>query len=125
MHSSSFDTENGAVYAGEACGIVVKDGKNVFYHAGDTALFSDLELIKNRHQPNFAFLPIGDRFTMGPKDAACAAKIIEADYLIPIHYKTFGMLTGTLDEFRTACEKEKVQAKVLGLAAGESFQINN
>ena len=91
-HSSSYDTAEGAVYAGEACGVVLDDGANPIYHAGDTCLFSDMSLIREVHQPKIALLPIGDRFTMGPLEAAKAAELIGAEVAIPIHYKTFDLL---------------------------------
>ncbi|MCB0337745.1 MAG: metal-dependent hydrolase, partial [Bdellovibrionales bacterium] len=69
MHSSSYETASGPQYAGEACGVVLGDGIRNLYHAGDTALFSDMSLIKDQYQPEIALLPIGDRFTMGPVEA--------------------------------------------------------
>ena len=74
IHSSSFD-ENGIVYLGEPAGFVVKlENGQTIYFAGDTALFSDMKLIGELYKPDIAFLPIGDRFTMGPDTAAMAAK---------------------------------------------------
>lgn len=122
FHSSSYDTaERGTVYAGEACGVVLKDGKNSIYHAGDTALFSDMALIREIHQPTLALLPIGDRFTMGPKDAARAASLIGAPVVIPIHHSTFPLLSGTPDAFREACLG--LQCAVHTLAPGESYTL--
>jgi L-ascorbate metabolism protein UlaG (beta-lactamase superfamily) len=103
LHSNSFDTKSGPVYAGEACGVVVKDGHSSIYHAGDTALFSDMKLIGEVHKPTVACLPIGDCFTMGPKDAARAAELIGAPTVVPIHYATFPLLTGTAAAFEAAC----------------------
>ena len=64
------------------------EGKTI-YHAGDTGLFSDMKLIGERHPIDLAFLPIGDNFTMGPEDAAYAAKLLGAKTIVPIHYNTF------------------------------------
>jgi L-ascorbate metabolism protein UlaG (beta-lactamase superfamily) len=120
-HSSSFDGKNGTVYAGEACGVVVsKDAKRV-YHAGDTSLFSDMTLIGERYRPTVAFLPIGDRFTMGPKEAAQAAAFVKAGTTIPIHYKTFGLLTGTYEEFSAACDAHGVVHAELEIGVKKSF----
>lgn len=104
FHSSSYDTQHGPVYAGEACGIVLQDGSQTIYHAGDTALFADMALIGSTYKPSIALLPIGDRFTMGPKEAAQAAGIVGAEVNIPMHFKTFDVLTGTAEEFGAACK---------------------
>jgi L-ascorbate metabolism protein UlaG (beta-lactamase superfamily) len=107
------------VYAGEACGVVLKDGTHSIYHAGDTALFSDMRLIREVHAPTVALLPIGDRFTMGPKDAARAAAIIGAPTIIPIHHSTFPLLSGTPEEFIKACGDLPVVVRTL--APGEAL----
>lgn len=104
-HSSSYDSpKKGTLYAGEACGVIVSDERgNCVYHAGDTSLFSDMKLIGELYRPTLALLPIGDRFTMGPKEAARAAKLVGATVTAPIHYKTFDLLTGTYEEFAAEC----------------------
>jgi len=120
-HSSSYDTKSGTVYAGEACGVILSsDGRSIF-HAGDTSLFSDLQLIGEQFKPEVALLPIGDRFTMGPVEAAQAAAWTQCKLAIPIHYKTFDLLTGTYDEFAEACEKRAIRSKEL--APGESISF--
>lgn len=90
FHGSSFETEDQQIiYGGMPAGILfMNEGKTV-YHAGDTALFSDMKLIGERHPIDVAFLPIGDNFTMGPEDAAYAAKLLNAKTVVPIHYNTF------------------------------------
>jgi L-ascorbate metabolism protein UlaG (beta-lactamase superfamily) len=103
FHSSSYDTLNGPVYAGEACGLVVSNGTSAVYHAGDTLLFEDMKRIGQEYSLTAAFLPIGDRFTMGPREAAQAAQLLSARVAIPIHYNTFPLLTGTYEEFSAAC----------------------
>lgn len=95
VHSSSFD-ENGIVYLGEAGGFVVKlENGQTIYYAGDTALFSDMKLIGELYSPDIAFLPIGDRFTMGPDTAAIAARWLGVKQVVPMHWGTFPLLTGT------------------------------
>ncbi|MCB0338570.1 MAG: metal-dependent hydrolase [Bdellovibrionales bacterium] len=121
-HSSSFETERGAVYAGEPCGVILRDEKRAIYHAGDTSLFSDMSLIKEFYAPQVALLPIGDRFTMGPKEAAKAAKLVGCTTAIPIHYDTFDLLTGTAKEFQTACGQFQISTTIL--APGESLELN-
>jgi L-ascorbate metabolism protein UlaG (beta-lactamase superfamily) len=113
FHSSSYDTKNGTLYAGEACGVVLaSQGKSV-YHAGDTELFSDMSLIGKRFKPSVALLPIGDRFTMGPEDAAEAARLVGCATALPIHYKTFDLLTGTYETFSSACKSRGVNCREL------------
>ena len=119
FHSSSYDTPNGTVYAGEACGVILRGKGSTIYHAGDTSLFSDLSLIGDTFKPDVALLPIGDRFTMGPVEAAQAAAWVKCKIAVPIHYKTFELLTGTYEEFETACKKQGVAAKEI--APGESM----
>ena len=121
FHSSSYDTKNGTVYAGEACGVVVSGADKCVYHAGDTELFSDMALIGARFRPTVCCLPIGDRFTMGPDDAAEAARLIGARISIPIHHKTFDLLTGTYEEFSRACSTRGVTCREL--EPGQSFDF--
>jgi L-ascorbate metabolism protein UlaG (beta-lactamase superfamily) len=112
-HSSSYDTKNGTLYAGEACGVILTTNGVSLYHAGDTSLFSDMKLIGEQFKPDIALLPIGDRFTMNPSEAAQAASWTKCKLAIPIHYNTFNLLTGTYDEFAAACEKLGVESKEL------------
>ena len=90
FHGSGYMTQDGQViYCGMPGGILfMAEGKTV-YHAGDTGLFSDMKLIGERHPIDLAFLPIGDNYTMGPEDAAYAAKLLNAKVVVPIHYNTF------------------------------------
>ncbi len=93
-HSSSFD-ENGIVYLGEPAGFVVRlENGQTIYYAGDTSLFGDMKLIGEIYKPDIAFLPIGDRFTMGPDTAAIAAKWLGVKQVVPMHWGTFPLLTG-------------------------------
>lgn len=121
FHSSSYDTANGPVYAGEPCGVILQDGSFTIYHAGDTCLFKDMKLIGKRYEPDLALLPIGDRFTMGPEEAAKAAKYVRAKAAIPIHFGTFPLLTGTAEEFKEACLPLGIDT--ITLQPGESYTI--
>jgi L-ascorbate metabolism protein UlaG (beta-lactamase superfamily) len=85
FHSSSYKGR----YMGMPCGLIIEFDSAVFYHAGDTALFSDMELIGDIYKPDIAMLPIGDRFTMGPEMASAAAELIGAPTAIPMHYNTW------------------------------------
>jgi L-ascorbate metabolism protein UlaG (beta-lactamase superfamily) len=98
-HSSSYDGTKGTVYAGEACGVVLRSGGWSLYHAGDTALFAEMDIMGQDSPPDVALLPIGDRFTMGPREAAKAASLLRCKLAIPIHYKTFPLLSGTYEAF--------------------------
>ena len=83
-------------YVGEPSGIVVtlEDGK-VVYFAGDTCVFGDMQLIGRIYEPDLAVLPIGDHYTMGPREAAVAIELLGVKRVVPCHWGTFGLLTGT------------------------------
>jgi L-ascorbate metabolism protein UlaG (beta-lactamase superfamily) len=120
LHSSSFD-DNGIVYLGEPAGFVVRlENGQSFYFAGDTALFSDMKLIGELYKPEIAFLPIGDRFTMGPDTAAMAAKWLGVKQVVPMHYGTFPLLTGTPAKLKEHLAGANIQ--VLELKPGETAQ---
>jgi len=122
FHSSSYDTSAGkTLYAGEACGVVVKAQNTTIYHAGDTCLFSDMQLIRQEYNPQIAMLPIGDCFTMGPTEAATAAQFTGCKLAIPLHFNTFEALTGTAKEFGDACGALGIETKEL--KPGESLKI--
>ena len=90
------------LYLGEPAGFVV-ELENGFrlYHAGDTAVFGDMRLIDELYRPDFALLPIGGHFTMGPRDAALAVELLGVRHVMPIHYGTFPLLAGTPDQLRS------------------------
>ncbi|MGH9382645.1 MAG: metal-dependent hydrolase, partial [Thermoanaerobaculia bacterium] len=94
IHSSGISGESGIVPGGEAAGYVVRlDSGFTFYHSGDTALFSDMQLIGELYRPQLAFLPIGDHFTMDPRQAAWAARFLQVQRVVPLHWGTFPLLT--------------------------------
>lgn len=110
-HSSSFESPTrGVLYAGEACGTVLQLGGRRVFHAGDTALFGDLELIRQTYQPEVAFLPIGDVYTMGPLEAAEAARMLGVRQAVPIHFKTFESLVQDASPFLEACRHHGIEA---------------
>ena len=102
------------VYLGVPTGFVVKmeDGRS-FYFAGDTALFGDMRLIGEVHKPAIAFLPIGDHYTMGPDAAARAAALLGVRQVVPMHFGTFPILTGTPDRLKRLLEPVSVDLLVL------------
>jgi len=100
-HSSSAYENDTFVYLGEPCGIVLRpdDGPTIYF-AGDTNVFGDMALIRRVYAPDVAVLPIGDHFTMGPVEAAVAAELVGAPRVVPSHYGTFPLLTGTPEALR-------------------------
>ncbi len=100
FHSTGLQTDdNQVIYTGMPAGILLNIEGKTIYHAGDTALFSDMKLIGERHPIDLAFLPIGDNFTMGPEDAAYAAKLLNAKTVVPIHYNTFPVIKQDPERF--------------------------
>lgn len=96
-HSSSYESS----YTGESCGFVVETpAAPTLYFAGDTNVFGDMALIRRIYAPDVAILPIGDHFTMGPREAAVAAELVGAKRVIPSHYGTFPLLSGTPESLR-------------------------
>ncbi len=109
-------------YGGVASGFIVSMPEGfTFYHAGDTALFSDLQLIGELYRPELAFLPIGDLFTMDPEQAARASRFLGVRKVIPIHWGTFPALTGTPAQLAQALDRLGVTCEVIELAPGESY----
>ncbi len=100
-HSSSNWQDGVLVYTGEPTGVVVRqDGAPTIYFAGDTNVFGDMALIRRLYAPDVAVLPIGDHYTMGPEEAAVAAELVGAARVVPCHYGTFGLLTGSPEALR-------------------------
>jgi L-ascorbate metabolism protein UlaG (beta-lactamase superfamily) len=121
FHSNSIDDQGQRIYAGEAGGYVVRlPGSVSVYHAGDTAVFGDMQLIGEIYKPDLACLPIGDVFTMGPREAAVAIRLLGVKHVIPMHYATFPMLTGTPEELRSGA-KDVVGLQVHALKPGETI----
>lgn len=96
-HSSSYEGR----YMGICCGLLVhyQEEDTTIYHAGDTALFSDMKLIGQLGRPKLALLPVGGRFTMTPALGKIAAEYVGADVAVPIHYGTFPILAQDLGDF--------------------------
>lgn len=121
VHSCGITDGDQIVYGGEAAGYVIEleDGFSL-YHAGDTALFSDMALIGKLLQPDVALLPIGDHYTMGPRSAAEAIRLLGVNKVIPMHFGTFPVLTGTPEQLRR--EASDVEGlEVLELEPGASL----
>ena len=120
-HSSGYFDNGQMVYMGEPAGYVVRleDGLSIYF-AGDTCLFGDMRLIGELYAPTIAFLPIGDRFTMGPAEAARAGELLGVQQIVPMHWGTFPLLTGTPDALKALVEPRGIQ--VLDLKPGETSE---
>ena len=107
FHSSSIAGEDGGIiYAGEPLGYILEfESGFKLYHAGDTAIFGDMQLIGELYSPDLALLPIGNQLTMGPFEAAHAARLLGVEHVVPIHYGTFPFLPGTPEEFQNQLSK--------------------
>ena len=96
VHSCGIKDGDQIVYGGEACGYVIEFSNGVkIYHAGDTNVFSDMAIVRELYAPEIVMLPIGDHFTMGPREAAYACNLLKPKTVIPMHFATFPVLTGT------------------------------
>jgi L-ascorbate metabolism protein UlaG (beta-lactamase superfamily) len=118
---SPFSAEHG-IAIGPAAGLVIKLGETTVYHAGDTALFSDMKLIAQRSEIDVAMLPIGGHYTMDRHDAVIAAEFVGADTVFPMHYDTFPVIEADPEAFKRDVES-KTSSKVVVLAPGESHSV--
>ncbi len=125
LHSSSISDGNEVIYGGEAAGFLVRleDGVRI-YHAGDTALFGDMAMIGSMYTPKVAMLPIGDHYVMGPREAAYACRLLSPKVVIPMHYKTFPVLTGTPGEFERQIRANHIDVAIKDLKPGESMEVD-
>jgi L-ascorbate metabolism protein UlaG (beta-lactamase superfamily) len=115
-HSSSLPD---GTYAGDPAGAVIElDGMRI-YHAGDTCAFMDMQLISRLYEPDVAILPIGDYYTMAPKEAAVALELLGVQRCVPCHYGTFPALTGTPEELR----KHAPGVEVIAPEPGEKIEL--
>lgn len=100
-HSCGILDGDQIIYAGEAVGYILEFSNGVkIYHAGDTNVFGDMRIIHELYAPEIAMLPIGDRFTMSPREAAYACNLLKPKTVIPMHFGTFPLLTGTPAQFQ-------------------------
>ncbi len=120
FHSSSYTTEdNEIIYTGMPTGILFTAEGKTIYHAGDTSLFGDMEMIGKRHPIDVAFVPIGDNFTMGPEDAALAVELLNPKLAVPIHFNTFPPIKQDPETFRALVKEHEVKV----LEAGDLFEL--
>ena len=118
----TFAQHSAGVAGGIACGFVVYIGGKVVYYSGDTALFSDMQLIGRKDAIDYAVLPIGDNYTMGLEDAAMAAQWVNAGHVIPIHYNTWPVIAQEVRHYKEVTEA-MTRAKVNVVAPGETIEL--
>ncbi len=123
QHSSSIPGPEGDLVAGEAAGLILgfEDGRRV-YHAGDTCVFSDMRLIAELYEPTIALLPIGDRFTMGPREAALACELLNVRRVVPMHYGTWPLLSGTPEALAAECLRRDLDVEIVAMSPGDSLR---
>jgi L-ascorbate metabolism protein UlaG (beta-lactamase superfamily) len=123
QHSSMIEDGLQFVYGGEAAGYVLRfpDGRSL-YHAGDTNAFGDMQLIRELYQPELAMLPIGDVYTMDPREASIACRLLRPKKVIPMHYGTFPPLTGTPQQLKEQLKKQSLSdVEVVVLEPGKAY----
>ena len=125
-HGSAVSKDETAppVYAGTPAGLVIalRDGPTI-YHTGDTDLFSDMALVSRFHKIDTMLVCIGDHFTMGPARAAEAVRLVNPREVIPMHYGTFPVLTGTPEVFQRELKRRKSKAKLRVIKIGETIAL--
>jgi L-ascorbate metabolism protein UlaG (beta-lactamase superfamily) len=123
QHSSSADDNGKPVYLGESAGYVVEfENSYKVYFAGDTNVFGDMSIIRELYNPTIAVLPIGSHFTMDPKEAAYACRLLKPRIVIPCHFGTFPLLTGTVEEF-TQLTMEETNLEIVDFQPGETKEF--
>lgn len=118
VHTSTFAD---GTPGGNPAGFVVKTESACFYYAGDTALTYDMKLIGEEFDIDFAFLPIGDNFTMGIEDAVKAADFVGTDHIIGMHFNTFPYIEIDLAEAKDYAEKHNKRLTILNV--GDSITL--
>lgn len=111
VHSCGITDDDGSIiYGGEAAGYVItfEDGRAIYF-AGDTNVFSDMKLIGELYKPELAFLPIGDLFTMGPREAAVACRLLKVKTVIPMHFGTFPSLVGRPEQLQKLAPETEIR----------------
>ena len=121
-HSSSIDASGFSFDGGSPAGFVMEIGGHPIYHAGDTSVFGDMQLIGELYEPELALLPIGDKFTMGIKEAVKAVELIHPKKVIPMHYNTFDVIKQDPEKFKSAVEA-KIDTKVVIMKPGEFIEL--
>jgi L-ascorbate metabolism protein UlaG (beta-lactamase superfamily) len=122
-HSCGIQEDDGTIiYGGEACGYVLEFENGLkLYHAGDTNVFGDMHIIRELYAPDVACLPIGDLFTMGPREVAYACQLLRPKVVVPMHFGTFPALTGNPRDLEKVSEDLGIH--VMALKPGERTSL--
>jgi L-ascorbate metabolism protein UlaG (beta-lactamase superfamily) len=122
VHSCGILDGDQIIYGGEAAGYIVRlPDRRTIYCAGDTNVFSDMQLIERLYHPDLAFLPIGDLYTMSPREAALACRMLDARKVIPLHFGTFPPLTGRPEQLAELL-RDQPEIEVWALQPGKTVQ---
>lgn len=119
IHGSSLTIDGVPTTLGLASGILITADGQTVYHLGDTALYSDMQLIGELNTIDLAFIPIGDNFTMGPRDATIAADWLKAKKVVPIHYNTFPLIEQDPNAFVKGLQESQGFVPKIG----ETFEV--
>jgi L-ascorbate metabolism protein UlaG (beta-lactamase superfamily) len=120
IHSCGILDDGKIIYGGEAAGYVLRfDDQRTVYFAGDTNVFTDMQLIEQLYHPELVFLPIGDLYTMSPVEGAAAVRLLKPKTVIPMHFGTFPALAGHPDQLRELTKD--TGAEILSLEPGKAF----
>jgi L-ascorbate metabolism protein UlaG (beta-lactamase superfamily) len=120
LHGSSVLENGHLIYTGNPCGFVIKTRERTTYHAGDTGVFLDMELIGRLHPLDIALLPIGGNFTMGIDDTVEAVRMLSPRTVIPMHYGTFPIIAADAQAFKQKVESS-TSARCMVLEPGQTF----
>ncbi len=112
-HGSAVIRNGEIIYTGCPCGFIVEFAGKYIYHAGDTGLFGDMRLIGDNFQLDFALLPIGDNYVMGPDDAVLAAQMLRAGITIPMHYNTFPIFKQDPEKFVNSLKQVNLEGMIM------------
>jgi L-ascorbate metabolism protein UlaG (beta-lactamase superfamily) len=125
VHSSATGKDDNSLRDGGAPGgfVITIKGGPVLYHTGDTDVFGDMQYIGKDFKVTHMLACIGGHFTMGPASAAEAARLVKARTVVPMHYGTFPVLTGTVDQFKAALKKKAPATKLLALEIGKAVEL--
>ncbi|SPF39003.1 conserved hypothetical protein [Candidatus Desulfosporosinus infrequens] len=125
LHGSGIENPEGGnmIYVGPSCGFLLKIEEKWLYHAGDTGLFGDMELIGIRHPLEVAMLPIGDNFGMGVEEAVHASQFLRPKVVIPMHYNTFPLIAQDGGEFLHLLQRRAPESQGKVLKPGETFEV--
>lgn len=112
-----------AFHTGLPTGIVIKGRETTIYHAGDTAVFGDMALIRELYSPSIVLLPIGGHFTMGIREATKAIELLKPNVVIPMHYNTFPMIKADPTELLNLVKEKNLPTRVVILNPGDKYEF--